>query len=584
MTTIDFAGARRRPSAALSSPLLVLPLLIAAAASGLGALSLLAPVPNTTDEAFYIELARNLARSGRFVVLDIQFPVLTYAPAYVALVAPFYWLTGSAQDAYVAIRELNAVVFASAAVPAFLIAARVVSRRSALLVAAATIALPAGVYATKVMTETLAFTVVLWCVVAALRVVERPTPQRQLILLICVSVAATTRFELLVLGPALAMACVVARQRGVRKPVRELALLLLGTIMLTLGALWLLHMTSGAAAGAGAHGFAVSGFSVLRFAKVALGSLGAFDLYTGVLPFGCLLLALFGVRRGAQWVSPALRTLVVLAVTCGVALLLVASAYLASVPAAFRPPIPSERYTFYVAPLVVVVFAAWLEAGGVRARDSRGAAAVAGAAPFLAAALYVHHIPTFTFSGLAFEPWFVLDVIEPLLAVCGLLLYCGLCAHLLASTGAKSAHARVKPVLAVTSITLFCGAILFVLAPTFSPPPGWLDAHTSGRVIAVWGVTPPATRSQALGEMMAANDRLEAVYFLKRPDTRGFAEVERRVTEQPDGRLLINRRRLAADFVLTDAKTRFVGTLVAKSNGFAIYKVDSPLRVARSPR
>jgi hypothetical protein len=577
MTAIDFASAQRRLSAPRSiAPRLFLPMV--AAASMLGVLGLLAPVPNATDEALYIELARNLVRSGRFGVLGHAFPVLTYAPAYVALIAPFYWVAGSAQHAYVAIRELNAVVFAGAAIPAFLIATRVVSRRTALLVAGATIALPAGVYATKVMTETLAFTVVLWCVVAALRVVERPTLRRQLVLLLCVALAIASRFELVALGPALAVSCLLAGEASVRKRLRELAALLFGTIVLAFGVLWLLHATSGAASGEGAHGFASSRFSIVRFASTLLGSIGALDLYTGVLPFGCLVLVALAVRKRARWVTPALRTLVLISVTSTTVLLLVGSAYLASVPPGFRPALPSERYTFYVVPLLLVVFAVWLEAGGVQVRGARRAAAVASAAPLVAAALDVHR-PIFTFSALAFAPWVVLHAVQPLLAAAGLALFCGWCAYLLLAGSAKSGHARVKPVLAFTSVTLLFAAIFFVSAPTYSPPPGWLDAHTSGRVIAVWGVTPPLARSQALGEMIAANDRLAAVYFTRGPDSRGLGAVETRVDEQPDGTLLAKGRRLVADFVVTDARTRFVGKLVASRRGFAIYKVASPVRI-----
>jgi hypothetical protein len=81
--------------------------------------------------------------------------------------------------------------------------------------------------------------------------------------------------------------------------------------------------------------------------------------------------------------------------------------------------------------------------------------------------------------------------------------------------------------------------------------------------------------------MIAANDSLAAVYFTRKPDSRGFGAVETRAWEQTDGTLLEKRGLLAADFVLTDAETRLVGTLVAKRRGFAIYKVNPPLRIAR---
>jgi hypothetical protein len=581
MAAIRFTDARRPASAVLPTPLVLL-LLTAVAASGLSALSLLAPVPNTTDEALYIELARHLARTGGFAVLGVPFPVLTYAPLYDAFIAPVYWITASAQDAYVAIRELNAITFATASVPAFFIAIRVVSRRTALIVAAATIALPAGVYATKVMTESLAFAVVLWCVVAALRVAESSTLRRQSILLAAIAIATAVRFELLVLGLALAASCVFCGESRPRTQLRKLAPLFVGTIILTLGLVVLWRGTSTATAGAGAHGVVTTGFSVVRFSRILVGSIGALDLSSGVLPFGCLLLAALAVRRRAYWVRPGLRRLVLFTAASATALLLVSSAYLASVPAAFRPPIPSDRYTFYVVPLLLAVFAAWLEAGSVRARGAWSTAVVAGAAPLLAALLYLHAHPYGTFSGLAFLPWLALGLLHPLLTLAGLSLYCGWCAYLLASARPQETHTYVKPVVSVTSVVLLCAAAFFAASPNYSPPPGWLDTHTNGRVIAVWGVSPTPRRSATLGELMAANSRLAAVYFMRRPDSRGFDAVESRVREQTNGTLLDKRRPLAADFVLTDARTRIVGTLVAKRRGFAIYKVTSPVRIAPS--
>jgi hypothetical protein len=85
----------------------------------------------------------------------------------------------------------------------------------------------------------------------------------------------------------------------------------------------------------------------------------------------------------------------------------------------------------------------------------------------------------------------------------------------------------------------------------------------------------------ALGEIVSANSNLSAVYFTKKPDTRGFQQVEKRVTERADGTLLNNGRPLMAHYVLTEVETRIVGTLIAKRHGFAIYEARSPVRVAR---
>jgi len=85
-----------------------------------------------------------------------------------------------------------------------------------------------------------------------------------------------------------------------------------------------------------------------------------------------------------------------------------------------------------------------------------------------------------------------------------------------------------------------------------------------------------------LGEIVSANSNLSAVYFTRKPDSRGFDQVETRVTERADGTLLENGRPLTARYVLTGAETHIVGTLIAKRDGFAIYEVRSFVRLAGS--
>jgi hypothetical protein len=559
---------------------LALSLLVAAGASLILALGLFTPVPNTTDEAVYIELARHFSASGRFEILGVPFPPLTYGPAFIALISPIFRIAATARDAYMLIRGLNAFIFATSVIPTFFIAIRALSRRSALVVSALTLALPACVYATKVMTESLAFTFVLWLVVATLRVFERPSIRRQSVLLFCSAVACAVRFELLVLGPALALAVLIGTSGGIRRNCRTLAPLLIGTLAMLIGTVGLLHATSRAAAGAGAHGFDIRGFSILRFGAVLIGSLGAIDLYTGVLPFASLLLVVVGMRRRAAWVSHGLSAIALTTVAGGSALLLSSTAYLVSVPAAFRTPIPSDRYTFYLAPLIFILFAAWLEAGVIHEARPAWIAWTAAALPLVAAIVYIDH-HTLTFSGLAFLPWVGLGVVHPLLLLGPLAAYCGVCVFLFNSR-ATSAHALIKPLMTLLPLTLLAACILFVSAPTFSPPPGWLDAHSSPGAIAVWGVTPTVERSQALGEIVSANNNLSAVYFTREPDSRGFDQVETHVTERHDGTLVKNGRPLTARYVLTGDETRIVGTLIAKRDGFAIYEVRSTVRIARS--
>ena len=75
---------------------------------------------------------------------------------------------------------------------------------------------------------------------------------------------------------------------------------------------------------------------------------------------------------------------------------------------------------------------------------------------------------------------------------------------------------------------------------------------------------------------MSANNNLSAVYFTREPDSRGFDQVETRVTERNDGTLLKDGRPLRARYVLTGAETRVVGTLIAKRDGSRSTKSSRP--------
>jgi hypothetical protein len=554
-------------------------ILVVGGAALIAALSALAPVPNTMDEIVYIELARNFAHHGSFAILGKPFPALTYAPAYVVLIAPIYKIASTATQAYQLVRGLNALLFASAAIPTFFIAIRAMPRRSALIVSAAAIALPAGVYASKVQTESAAFPLVLWCALAALRVLERPTPTRQLVLLLTAVLAAGFRFQLLVLLPALALACALATTPRSIGGVRRLAPLLVGTIVTLSIVAGAVSATSEAAAGGGAHGFAADRLSPIAAAKQLIGMVGALDLAIGVLPMAVFIAAAATAHRRPTWMCADVRRVVLVAIAATASLLVTGSVYLATVPPTFRPPNPSERYIYYVIPLLLIVFGAWLERAPRPYRLNAWAAASAAALPVLAAIAFMHAAPRMTYSGLAFLPWLFFGWIHPLVLVAVLAVACGWLASKL-RRGMNDRAGVLSPLLALGLVTLLFAYFLVISTPVTSPEPGWLDAHAEPGTIVVWASTPTTDQSQGLEELIAGNSNLAAVYFAQKPDSRGVPQVETRVTRRSDGTLLHGANPLRARYVLTAAKTRLVGTLVAKQDGFAIYRVPSVVRIA----
>jgi hypothetical protein len=193
----------------------------------------------------------------------------------------------------------------------------------------------------------------------------------------------------------------------------------------------------------------------------------------------------------------------------------------------------------------------------------------------------MHAEPRMSYSGLAFLPWLLFGWIHPLVLVAVLAVACGWLALRL-RRGVKERAGLLSPLLVLAFVTPLFAYLLVISTPVLSPKPGWLDAHTQPGTIVVWANTPSPPQSQGLEEVIAGNSNLAAVFFAEEPDTLGVPQVETRVTRRNDGTLLHGGKPLRARYVLTAAKTRLVGTLVAKQDGFAIYRVPSVVRIAQA--
>ncbi len=87
------------------------------------------------------------------------------------MIAPFWWIHSTAA-AYAAIKYANAVIMLLAAVPSYLLARMLVSRRGAVVVALGSVAIPGMAYATSIVSDVLAYpyyALCSWLAVRALR-------------------------------------------------------------------------------------------------------------------------------------------------------------------------------------------------------------------------------------------------------------------------------------------------------------------------------------------------------------------------------------------------------------------------------
>ena len=110
-------------------------------------------------------------------------------------------------------RLLDAFLFALAAVPAYLLARRLLPPGWSLACAALTVAVPSALYTGFVMTEGPAYAACTLALLACAVCLERPTVPAQLFALAAIGLATSIRLQLAVLGAALVAAIVVRARR-----------------------------------------------------------------------------------------------------------------------------------------------------------------------------------------------------------------------------------------------------------------------------------------------------------------------------------------------------------------------------------
>ena len=321
------------------------------------------------DEIVYSELAKSFASTGHFAVREA--PTTGYGFVYPILISPAYALFHSIPTVYTGIKVVNSLLMSVAAVPAYLIARRVVSKWGALVVAVLTVAVPSGFYAGTIMTENAFYPIFLFVVLSLLAALDRPSLVRVLLFLGALLVAYETRAQAVAVLPAaltvpLILAAFSRRPRDLLTH-RYLYLVVAGAALVAVPG----ELVRGKSIRSllGAYAAAThSSYHVSDVAHWLLWHLAELDLYVGVIPVVALLVLCAIGRR----LEPAERT-VVAATVAVVVWLAVEVAAFASQPSVLRI---EERNLFYVAPLLYVCLVLWIERGLPRPRYVTSAAAV----------------------------------------------------------------------------------------------------------------------------------------------------------------------------------------------------------------
>ena len=176
------------------------------------------------DEYIYSSLARSLAHTGK--------PLIRHAPAHFPalleplLAAPF-WLTNDPALAYRLTQAENAVAMSLAAVPVYLLSRRLgLSKWLSLAAGAMTVASADLFFASFVLSDPIAYPLVLGAVCAGVDALAAPTRRNQLAFVVLTGLATFDRIQYVLLPGAFVLAALVVERGKVRSAVRRYRLTL----------------------------------------------------------------------------------------------------------------------------------------------------------------------------------------------------------------------------------------------------------------------------------------------------------------------------------------------------------------------
>ena len=531
------------------------------------------------DELTYSELAKSFAATGHFAVREVANNGLGFV--YPLLIAPAFRI-GSIPDAYAVAKTIDAVLMSLAAVPAYLLARRVVGTTSSLLVAAMTLAVPSMVYTGTLMTENAFYPLFLWVAFALVIALEHPTWWNQTLLLGLCGAGYVTRAQAIALVPAVLTAPVLY-ERGRVHVYRWLY----GLAGAGGAAVLLLQLVRGRSLGSllGDYRAATdSNYGVGTVFRWLVYHVAELDLYVGIAPFAALLFLAFTAR--GLWSSE--RAFVAAAVALTGWLVLEVAAFASEISLRIE-----ERNMFYVAPLFFIALALWIERGLPRPTSAAVAVVIAvalpGAIPF--SMLLNGNAVSDTLALLpliAFRSWGVpSDQIASLVvlgaaAIGALVLLVPRRATLALPAAVLVLYALALPLIESSAVYgiqhASVGALYGGIA---SPNRDWVDraVGSDANVAFVWS---GAKDKSALWENEFFNRSVRAVYDLGERAPGGLPSTKVSV----DGRNGVLRGAGRAQYVLTDEGVRLDGAVVARDPviGMVLYRVDGPLRVAEAVR
>ena len=486
------------------------------------------------DEYIYPTLARSLAEHGRPLIrgVEVHFPALLEP----IVTAPVWLLTDNPVTAFRATQGLHALFFSLAAIPAYLLCRRLdLPRWLGLAVAALTVAVPDGVYASTMLADPLAYPIVLSAVYAGVCAVTEPTVRAQLAFTGFSTLAVLARIQYVVVPLAILGAELAADRFNV---VRSLRRLWLSLVLLVVPPVLLL-VTLGTDRVFGVYAKAereISPSSILHWVgreAMLLTYTAGWAIVPGAL--AGLVLALVRSRRRGE------LAFAVTTVLLTVALLLEAAQIAHTDSQRFQ-----ERYLFALVPLLGIAFGLYVKRG----LPWRVPVGLVSAALLLVAA----RIPLSGYAAAHNKDdsptlWAVLRL-EGLITVGNGALLVALLAAALSVVAALSAFRKLPAAAVLLAAIAACcglsaGASAFdartsrSLHGTLPADVRWVDHARLGDVDLI---APPGAREEQSWQQLFWNTSVKRLLLLGSPEIDQFSAPRVRVAR--DGRLLVGGRSL----------------------------------------
>lgn len=338
------------------------------------------------DELIYTGLAKGWALHGQPLLRgsrDAGQSIL-----YPLMLAPAFRLASDGADALAAVKVMDAVVMALAAVPAFVFARRVVPGRWALGVAALSVLSPWSAYSALTLTESLFYPLFVAYAAVLPWVLARPTARRQAVAIVLLAALVGVRAQALTVavGTGAAIVVVGALKREViptfRRFVPTLTIFALGLLIGVVAAV------AGVTVPTSTYNTVFGSLDRIGgMVKWTAWNLGAFELTLGVTALAAVPVALVQMLRRAR--DEATRATGAVILTLGLSVI-GSVALLSASP--YGLGILHERNLFYVTPLLLTGVAYWLANGLARPIRLSGLAALAtvGLAATLPADVITH--------------------------------------------------------------------------------------------------------------------------------------------------------------------------------------------------